>query len=82
MPEESELEKVDSKEVDSEETVTEVDDTQEPVTEQSGMLCKMWSTIRRRCIILYIMWSKSLGSSKEAEIRLKETGGGILEKRR
>ena len=62
MPEEFESEKVDSKEVDSEETVTEVDDTQEPVTEKkSGMLCKMWSTIGRRCVILYIMWSKSLG---------------------
>ena len=70
MPEEAESEKVDSKEVDSEETVTEVseetvtevDDTQEPVTEKkSGMLCKMWSTIGRRCVILYIMWSKSLG---------------------
>ena len=44
MPEESESEKVDSKEVDSEETVTEVsgDDTQEPVTgKRPGMLCKM-----------------------------------------
>lgn len=47
MPEESESEKVDSKEVDSEEkvtevseeTVTEVDDTQEPVTEKNPACC-------------------------------------------
>lgn len=72
IPEESESEKVDSEEVDSKEvkseevdsekTVTEVDDTQEPVIEKGPACCaKCGAPIRRRCIILHIMWSKSLG---------------------
>ena len=41
----------------------------------------MWSTLRRRCIILHIMRSKSLGgNSKEAEIQLKETSEVFLKK--
>ena len=91
MPEESESEKVDSKEVDSEETVaevseetvTEVDDTQEPVTEKNPACCaKCGAPLEEDALFCTSCGARVQGSSKEAEIRLKETVGGILEKRR
>ena len=91
MPEESESEKVDSKEVDSEETVaevseetvTEVDDTQEPVTEKNQACCaKCGAPLEEDALFCTSCGARVQGSSKEAEIRLKETVGGILEKRR
>ena len=91
MPEESESEKVDSKEVDSEETVTEVseetvtevDDTQEPVTEKNPACCaKCGAPLEEDALFCTSCGARVQGSYKEAEIRLKETVGGILEKRK
>ena len=78
MPEESESEKV-----DSEETVTEVDDKQEPVTEKNQACCaKCGAPLEEDALFCTSCGARVQGSSKEAEIRLKETVGGILEKRR
>ena len=86
MPEESESEKVDSEETVaevSEETVTEVDDTQEPVTEKNPACCaKCGAPLEEDALFCTSCGARVQGSSKEAEIRLKETVGGILEKRR